>query len=100
MTARLSPTKPIISLKRLFSVGVRTRTNLSIWLEISFDGLRVWARQGKAPVFAWGARALSHGTHREERQYEDDYTKQDPVINKDLECACLQIPQEERDHGV
>jgi hypothetical protein len=35
------------------------------------------------------ARALARITQREEREQQDDYTKQDSVVNKDLESACL-----------
>jgi hypothetical protein len=35
------------------------------------------------------ARALARKTQREEREQQHDYTKQDSVVNKDLECACL-----------
>ena len=40
---------------------------------------------------AWVARALSRGTQREEREYEDNYTKQNPVVNEDCERPCLQV---------
>ena len=32
----------------------------------------------------WVARALSRGTHSEEREYGDDYSKQDSGVNSDI----------------
>src|SRR6266571_9442052 len=85
--AIVTPRNPINSFKRLFSVGVRTRTQFS----------SLW---GKVLVAGWGARALSRGSHLEVREQQNDYTKDDTVGNKDIQCACLQIAQEQGDDGV
>jgi hypothetical protein len=92
----LRPTKPIISLKRLFSVGVRTRTKLSsgYWGKAASQAT---SRAGGAKYTAatatpqgWVARALSRGTHSEEREYGDDYSKRDSGVHSDIERCVFQ----------
>jgi len=38
----------------------------------------------------WVARALSRGTHSEEREYADDYTKRDSAVNSDIRGGVFQ----------
>src|SRR6266702_4596298 len=64
--AIVTPRNPINSFKRLFSVGVRTRTQFS----------SLW---GKVLVAGWGARALTRGSHLEECEQQHDYTKDDAL---------------------
>jgi hypothetical protein len=68
--AIVTPRNPINSFKRLFSVGVRTRTQIS----------SLW---GKVLVAGLGARALSRGSHLELREQRNDYIKAGAVGNKD-----------------
>ena len=60
--AIVTPRKPINSLARRFSVGVRTRTQIS-------------SQWGKVLVAGQGARALSRGSHLELREQRNDYIK-------------------------
>jgi hypothetical protein len=34
----------------------------------------------------------------EEREQQNDYTKGDTVVNKDFQCACLEILEEKSDY--
>ena len=89
-TARLRPTKPIISLKRLLSVGVRTRTETLLGLSgegrVARDARAAGADTTAATATpqGWVARALSRGTHSEEREYGDDYSKRDSAVNSGI----------------
>jgi hypothetical protein len=83
-------------LKRLFSVGVRTRTKISSGYR-GKAASREAARAGGANNAAatatpqgWVARALSRGTHSEEREYADDYSKRDSRVNSGIASCVFQ----------
>src|ERR1700693_5129713 len=100
--AKLSPTKPMSSLRRLFSLGVKMRkafshslvrscrrflasstrdTNIGFW-DTLHPRLATWrpygsadANRGRPPRGTWVAPALSRGAQWEEREQRKDYTK-------------------------
>src|ERR1700722_803364 len=74
--AMVTPRKPISSFRRLFSVGVRTRTQVSL-------------QWGKVLVAGRAARALSRGTHLEVREQQTDYTKERAAGNRDVQGVCF-----------
>src|SRR4029077_5674132 len=86
--AKVIPRKPISSLNRRFSVGVSKRTAVSWFL--GKDKAASHRQRGR-----W-----SRGSPVEEHQEQDEYTKDQPVNNKDLECARLQITEQKADYGI
>jgi hypothetical protein len=69
--AIVMPIKPINSFKRLFSVGVRTRTKSP--------------RIGEGARIRLGARALARGSHLNLYGQQNDYTKDAATGKKDIE---------------
>src|SRR5438309_10668653 len=86
--AKVIPRNPISSLNRWFSVGVSKRTAISRIL-------------GKDRTESHRKRRRwSRGSPVEEPQKQNEYTKDEAVNNKDLERACLQIPQQRTDYRI
>src|SRR5437879_9884342 len=86
--AKVIPRNPISSLNRRFSVGVSKRTAISCIL--GKDKTESHRKRGRR----------SRGSPVEEHQKQNEYTKDDAVNNKDLERACLQIPQQKTDYRI